>query len=84
MVSVHHLLCGDALLLSTDGNRYAVLVRATDEYHLSVLQSQETGIDVSWDIHSSQVTYVYSAISIRQGGSNSCSLVILYCHISFI
>ena len=80
MVAVHHLLCGDALLACTDGDRHAVLVASADEHHFLMLQSEVTHIDVGRYIDSGEVSDVHSTVGIRQGGSDGCALEFVLFH----
>ena len=80
VVAVHHFLYGDTLLTGTYGDGHAMLVRATDEDHLALLQTEVAHVDVGRDVNACEVSYVYAAIGIRQGGSDGGSFVILLFH----
>ena len=65
VITVDNLLNGDAFLACTDSNRYAMLVAAADEDNFLFLQTEIANVNISWHIHSSKMTDVYTAIGIR-------------------
>ena len=53
-----------------DGDGGAMLITATDKHYISFLRPQVTGIDVSRNISTRQVSNVLEAIGVGEGGSN--------------
>ena len=67
MIAVYDVLRRASLLFGTDGDRHAVLVRASDENHIFVLGSQISHIDVGRDIDARQMPYMHRAVGVWQG-----------------
>ena len=82
MIAIYDILRGNALLTGTNGDGYTVLIRTADEQHLSLLQAEVAHIDVSGDIHTSQVTDMHTAISVWERRRHRRTLVSLVFHSS--
>ena len=82
VVTVNHLLYGDAFFFSSDGYGNSVLITSTDEDHVLLLESEIAYIDVGRYVNSSQVSNMYTTISIRQGCRHGGTFKILLFHIS--
>ncbi len=80
MIAVHHILRCDALFLGTDGDRHTVLITATNKYHFLFLQTEVSYVDISRNIHTGQVTNMYTAISIRQCSRHRSAFKLLFFH----
>ena len=83
MVTVYHILWSNALLTCTNGNGYTMFIATANEHHFFLFQSEITYVNVGWNIDTSQMTDVYTAISIGQCRRNGCSLEFFLCHYSF-
>ena len=66
VIAIHDILRRDALLTGSHRDGYPVLIRAADEQHLALLQTEIAHIDISRHVHTSQVADMHAAISIRQ------------------
>ena len=74
-----------SLLAGTDGDGYAVLVRAADEEYLAALEAQVAHVDVGRHIDAGQMAYVYTAVSVGQGGGDeSAGKVFLHVFLSVL
>ena len=86
VVTVNHLLNGDALFLGAYGDRHAVLVTAADEEYVTLLQAQVTHVDVCRYIYSCQMAYVHSTVGVRKRRGDGGAVVFLFfhCRLSFL
>ena len=66
VVTVHHLLRGDALVFRLNSDRYTMLVRATNELHIPTPHSHIAHVDVRRQIAAGQVTNVDGTVGVRQ------------------
>ena len=80
MVAVHHVLWRDALLAGPDGDGHSVLVAAADEYHLALLQSEVTHVDVCRHVDAGQVANMYAAVGIGQRCGHRSTLEMFLFH----
>ena len=80
MIAVAHVLRRDAFLLGTDRDRHTVLVAAADEDDLPLLQPEVTYIDVCRDIHAGKMSYMYTAVGVRQSRRHCGALEFLFFH----
>ena len=78
VIAVHDLLRGDALFLCAYCDGYAVLVRSSDEDDVFFLQPQVSHIDICRDIDTGEVSDMYAAVGIGEGGSDGGSFVFFH------
>ena len=64
MIAVYDILRCDTLLTGTNSDGHTMLIRASDEQYLALLQAKITHIDISRYIYTSQVSDMYAAISV--------------------
>ena len=81
VITVYYLLSRDTLLACPYGDRHSMLIATAHKNYVTPLKSEIAGIDVCRHIHTSQMTYMHRAISVRQSCRNGSSLEILT-HIS--
>ena len=84
MIAVHHFLNGDTLLFSTYSDRHSVLIGTSDEYDILLLESEIAHIDICWHIDTSEVTDVYTAVSVWQCCGNGCPFKLFIFHWIYI
>ena len=80
MVAVYHILWGDTLLACPHRDGHTMLITATDKQYVLLLQSQISYINISWYIHTCQMTDMHTAISVWQCRGHRCPLEFLFCH----
>ncbi len=66
VITVYHLLRGDAFFSCADSHRHAVLVATADEEDLLAFEAQITGVDIRRNIDACQVPDMNRTIGIRQ------------------
>ena len=66
VITIHHVLWGDALLAGSHRDGHTVLIASADKQHILLLQSQVTYIDVGWYVNASQMTDVNTTVCIGQ------------------
>ena len=78
MIAVYHILRGNALVLSLDGDRHTVLVAASDHGYGAPLQAQVSGINVGRHVNAGQMPYVYRAVGVRESGGYEGTFILLH------
>ena len=74
VVAIYHLLSRDTLLTRANSNRYTMLVATAYKEDILALETNVADIDVSWYIHTRQVSDMHRTIGIRKGCGYKCSL----------
>jgi hypothetical protein len=80
VIAVYHFLHGATFFACTDSHGHSVFVRATDEEHFLLAQTEIAHIDVGRNVNTSQVTDVYTAVGIGKGSSDESSIECLVIH----
>ena len=83
VIAVYHFLHGATFFACTDGHGDPVFVRATDEEHFLLAQTEIAHVDVGRNVNTSQVTDVYTAVGIGKGSSDESSIesLIIHCQV---
>ena len=84
MVSVHDVLRGASLLLSLDGDRNSMLIRAADVEDVLSSHPQISHIDIRRHIHSGQMADMDGTVRIRQCAGHKRSVEFLFHYMIFI
>ena len=80
MITVYHILWGDAFFLGTDGNGHAMLIRPADKKHVFFLQTKVTHINIRRHIHACKMADMHGTVGIRQGRCHGGSFeFLLHC-----
>ena len=78
MVAVNDLLGGHALFLGADGDGHSVLVTASNEHHVHLLETLVTDINIGRNVCACQMAYVQRAVGVGQGRCNQNPLVVFH------
>ncbi len=78
VIAVYHILRGNALVLSLDGDRHTVLIAAADHGYGAPLQAQVSGINVGRHINAGQMSYVYRAVGVRKCGGYEGTFILFH------
>ena len=78
VVTIHHILRRDPLLLRSQRDGYPMFVRTTNHQHFLPLQTKVTGINISRHIYPGQMADMHRSVRIRQRRSNQRSLKMFF------
>jgi len=78
VVTIHHILRRDPLLLRSQRDGYPMFVRTTNHQHFLPLQTKVTGINISRHIYPGQMADMHRSVRIRQRHSNLFYLTKLF------
>ena len=85
MIAVHHILWSNTFFLCTNGDRYSVFVRASDEKNIFFFQAEIAHVDISRNIYTCQMTNMYRTVCVGQSGCDGGSFeFIFHCMMSFL
>ena len=80
MIAIDDLLDSDALLASTNGDRYTVFVGAANEENFLALKTKVADVNVGRYVYSCEVTDMNRAVGVRKGRGHEGAFKFLLFH----